>query len=128
MADSLKSLFLYSLPIGKLFVIGLRPKWRSSFSSTCLYSIYECGGQSKSTISVRIFYGKVLGSRVKAKVAIEFFPYMPLQRMRVWKTASNRNFVWTSYGEAVGSRVKVKMAIEFFSYMPIQRQGSYCRN
>ena len=85
--DSLKSLFLYGLPMEKLLVVGLRPKWRSDFFRTCLYSVCECERQSKITISVRTSYGEVVGSRVKAKMAIEFFPYMPIQRMCVWKTA-----------------------------------------
>ena len=85
--DSLRSLFLYELPMGKLLVVGLRPKWRSSFSRTCLYSVCECGRQPKITISVQTSYGKVVGSRVEAKLAIEFFPYMPMQRMWVWETA-----------------------------------------
>ena len=79
--DSLKSLVLHGLPMGKLLVVGLRPKWRSSFSRTCLYSVCECGRKHKITISVRTSYGEVVDSRVKAKMAIEFFPYMPIQRM-----------------------------------------------
>ena len=78
---SLKSLFLYGLPMGKLSVVGLRPKWRSSFSRSYLYSVCECGRHPKVTISVRTSYGEVVGSRVKAKMAIEFFPYMDIQRM-----------------------------------------------
>ena len=78
MGDSHKSPFLYRLPIGKLLVVGLRLKWRSSFSRTCLYSVSECGRQTKITISVRTSYRKVVGSRVKAKMAIEFFVYMPI--------------------------------------------------
>ena len=67
--------------MGKLLVVGLRPKWRSSFSRTCLYSVCECWRRPKITISVRTSYGKVIGSRIKAKMAIEFFPYMSIQRM-----------------------------------------------
>ena len=79
--DSLKSPFLCGLPMGKLLVVGLRPKLQSSFSRTWLYSACECGRQAKITISIRVSYEKVVGSRVKAKIAIEFFPYMPIQRM-----------------------------------------------
>ena len=67
--------------MGKLLVLGLRPKWRSSFSRRCLYSVCQCGRQPKVVISVQTFYGKVVGSRVKAKTVIESFPYMPTQRM-----------------------------------------------
>ena len=78
---NLKSLFLYGLPMGKLSVVGLRPKWRSSFSRTYLYNVCEHARQPKITISVRTSYGEVVGSRVKAKMAIESFPYMAIQRM-----------------------------------------------
>ena len=78
---SLKSLFLYGIPMGKLLVVGLGPKWRSSFSSTCLKSVCDSGRQPKITISVRTSYRKVVNSRVNAKMAIEFFLFMPIQRM-----------------------------------------------
>ena len=78
---SLKSLFLYGLPMGKLSVVGLRPKWRSNFSRTWLYNVSESGKQPKITIFVRTSYGKVVGSQFKAKMAIESFPYMPIRRM-----------------------------------------------
>ena len=80
-ADGLKSLFLYGLPMGKLLVVGLGQKWRSSFNRTCLYIVCECERHPEVVISVRTFYGKVVGSRVEAKMAIEFFPCMPIQRM-----------------------------------------------
>ena len=111
--DSSKSPFLYGLPIGKLLVVGLRLKRRSSFCRTRLYSVWECGRRPEITIPVRTSYVKVVGSR-RQKWRSSFFPYIPLQRMWVWQTASILNFVWTSYGEVVGSRVKAKMAIEFF--------------
>ena len=79
--ESLKSLLSHGLPMGKLLVVWLRPKWRSSFSLICLYGVCECGRKPKTTISVRISYGKVVGSRVMTKMAIDFFPYMPIQRM-----------------------------------------------
>ena len=79
--DGLKLLFLYGLCMGKLLVVGLRPKWRSSFNRTCLYIVCECGRHPKVVISVRTFYGKVVGSPVEAKMAIEFFPCIPIQRM-----------------------------------------------
>ena len=79
--DSLKSLLSFGLPMGKLLVVGLIAKWRSGLSRTCLYSICECGRQSKITISVRTSYEKVVGSRVKTAMAIKFFPYMSTQRM-----------------------------------------------
>ena len=79
--DRLKSLFLYGLLVGKLLVVEVRPKWRSNFFRTCLYSVCNCGRQPKITISVRTFYVKVVGSQVKAKMAIEFLPYMPIHRM-----------------------------------------------
>ena len=60
--------------MGKLLAVGLGQKWRSSFSRTCLCNVCECGGRSKITISVRTSYGEVVGSRVKAKMAGEFFP------------------------------------------------------
>ena len=90
--DRLKSPFLYVLPTGKLLVVGLRVKWRLSFPRACLYSVCKCRGQLENTISVRIPYGKVVGSRVKTKMVIESFSYMPIQRMLVWETAKNRNF------------------------------------
>ena len=67
--------------MGKLLVVGLRPKLRSSFARTCLYSVCECGRQPKITVSVRTSYGKIVGNRVEATMAIEFLPYMPIQRM-----------------------------------------------
>ena len=79
--DSLKPLLLYGLPMEKLLVVWLRPKLRSSFSRICLYSVCECGIKPKTTTSVWTSYGKVVGSRVMTKMAIEFFPYMPIQRM-----------------------------------------------
>ena len=79
--DSLKSLFLYVLPTGNLLAVRLRPKWRSSISRACLYSVCECGRQPKIATFVLTSYGEVVGSRAKAKIAIEFFPYMPIQRM-----------------------------------------------
>ena len=79
--DSLKPLFLYGLPMGKFLVVGLRPQWRSSLSRTWLYSVCKCGRQPKITISVRTSHGKVVRSRVKAGMAIKFFPYVPIQRM-----------------------------------------------
>ena len=59
----------------------------TEFSRTCLYGVCECGRQPKINISVRTSYGKVVGSRVKAEMAIEFFPYMPIQHMLVWEIA-----------------------------------------
>ena len=79
--DSLKSLLSYGLPMGKLLAVRLRPELLSNFSRTCLYSICECGRQPKIVISVRTSYGEVVGSRIKAKMVIEFFPYIPIQRM-----------------------------------------------
>ena len=86
MGDSLKPPFLYELPVGMLLVVGLRGKWRSSFSRTCIYSVCECTRQRKIIIFVRTFYGEVVGTRVKAKMAIEFFPWMLIQRITVWET------------------------------------------
>ena len=37
--------------------------------------------REKITISVRTFYREVVANRVKAKMAIKFFSYMPIQRM-----------------------------------------------
>ena len=79
--DGLKLLFLYGLSMGKLLVVGLRPKWRSSFSRTCIYGVCECGRHTTAMISVRTFYWKVVGTLVKAKMAIEFLPYIPIQRV-----------------------------------------------
>ena len=79
--DGLQLLFLYVLCMGKLLVVGLRPKWRLSFNRTCLYIVCECGRHPKVVISVRTSYGEIVGNRVEAKMAIEFFPYMPIQRM-----------------------------------------------
>ena len=53
-----------------------------------------CGGQAKITIPVRTFYEKVVGVRIKAKMAIELFPYKPIQRISVR----------TSYEKVAGSR------------------------
>ena len=74
---------MYGLPMGKLLVAGLRPKWRSSFFRICLCSVCECGKQHEIAISVWTFYGEIIGNRVKIKIAIEVFPYTPIQRMRV---------------------------------------------
>ena len=81
MGDSLKLPVLGGPFMGTLLVDGSRPKWRSNFFRTCLCSVCEFGRQPKITISVRTSYGKVVGSRVKAKMAIEFLPYMPIQCM-----------------------------------------------
>ena len=81
MGGDLNSPLLYGRPIGKVLVVGLRLKWRSSFSRTCLYSVSECGRQTKIVISVWTPYREVVGSRIKTTMAIEFFPYMSIQRM-----------------------------------------------
>ena len=52
-------------------------------------------------------------------MAMDFFPYMTIQRMCVCEKITIS--VVTSYGEVVANRVKAKMAIEFFPYMPIRR-------
>ena len=90
--DRVKSIFLRGFSMGKLLIIGLRPKWRSRISRTRLYSVCWCRGQPKIAISVWIFYEEVDDNRVKTKMAIEFFPCMPIQRMRVWETELNLNF------------------------------------
>ena len=79
--DNLKSLLSYGLRMRKLLIVELRLKWRSRFSRTCLYSVCECGRQPKIASFVWTSYGEVVGSRVKAKMAVEFFPYMPIQRI-----------------------------------------------
>ena len=79
--DNLKSLLSYGLPMGKFLVVWLRPKWRSSFSRACLCSVRVCGRQPKIATFVLTSYWENVGSRDKAKIAIEFFPYMPMQRM-----------------------------------------------
>ena len=72
--------FLCILSMGKSLAIDRRPKWGSSFSRTCLYSVRECGKRNKIAISVHTFYGKVDGNRSKTKMAVEFFTYMAIQR------------------------------------------------
>ena len=103
--DSLKSLHSYGLPIGKLLVVGLRPKWQSSVSRTCLYSLCECGRQPKITISVRTPYGKIVGSRVNAEMAIEFFPTYLYSVCECGRQPEITISVWASYAEVVDSGV-----------------------
>ena len=79
--ESLKSPFLYGLLMGKLLVVGIFTNMAIEFSRTCLYSICECGRQPNIATFVWPSYGEVVGSVVKAKIAIEFFPYMPIQRL-----------------------------------------------
>ena len=81
--DSLKLLLLYRSDMGKPLVVEVRPKWRSNSSRTCLYSVCECGGVPKITIPVWASYEKVGENWVKLKMAIEFFPYTPIQRICV---------------------------------------------
>ena len=78
--------------VWKSTLAWLRLKWRSIFPRTCLYSVCERGRQPKITISVGASYKKVVGSQVKAKMAIKFFPYMPIQSMWAWETAKNHHF------------------------------------
>ena len=100
-----KSPFLYILSMGKSSTIGQGPKWRSSFSRTCLYSVPERGKRPKITISVHTFYEKIVGNRSKTKMAIEFFSYMPIQRTWVWVASKNCNicthFLWESCWQSV---------------------------
>ena len=119
--DSLKSVFLYGLPMGNLSVVGLRPKWRSNFSRACLYIVCECGRQPKIATFVLTSYWENVGSRDKAKIASEFSRTCLYSVCECGRQPKIATFVWTSYGEVVGSLVKVKMAIAFFSCMPIQR-------
>ena len=56
-------------------------RWPTNRKCICLYSVCECERQPKITIPVQTFHTKVVGSRVKAKMAIEFFPYTPMRRM-----------------------------------------------
>ena len=65
--------------MGKLLLIGRRPKLRLSSSPTCLYSARERGSPSEITVFVRISYGKVVGNWSLTKMAIQFFPYIPIQ-------------------------------------------------
>ena len=66
---SLKSQFLYKLPTRNLLVISREPKWRQSYSRTCLYSVYEHGQGSKIAIFVWTSYGKVVGNQSRTKMA-----------------------------------------------------------
>ena len=45
-----------------------------------LNTAYVGVGQPKVAILVWTSYGEAVGSRVKVKMAIEFFSYMPIQR------------------------------------------------
>ena len=85
--------------------------------NTILYIVRKCGSHSKITISVQTSYRKVVGSRVKAKMAIEFIPYSVCECGRQPEIAISAR---TSYVKVVSSRVKAEMAIKFFPYMPIQ--------
>ena len=79
--ESLKSPFLYGLLKGKLLVVGFFTNMAIDFSRTCLYSISEGGRKPKIATFAWTSYGEVVGSVVKAKIAIEFFPYMPIQHL-----------------------------------------------
>ena len=50
--DTLKSLFLYGLPMGKMFAVELGQKRRSNVSRACLYSACGYVRQPKITICV----------------------------------------------------------------------------
>ena len=102
--NSLKSPFLYGLPMGKLLVVSRGPKWRSSFSRACLYSVCECGRQPNIVISVWTSYGEVVGTRSTAKIAAEISRtclYSVCERGKDLKIAI---FVWTSYGKLVDNQ------------------------
>ena len=118
--DNLKPLFRYGLSMGKYLVVGLRPKWRSSFSRTCLYSVCQRARQLETAISARTSYWKAVGGRAKAKRAIEF-PRTCLNNVCEYRRQPKiAAFVWASYGKVVGCRVNSKMAIWSFPYIPIQ--------
>ena len=79
-------------------------KWRSGSSRACLYNVRECGKRPKIAIFVHTFYGRVAGSRSTTKMALEFFPYMPIQRTWVWvasKIAISVHFLWDSRWQSV---------------------------
>ena len=75
---SLRSPFLYVLPMEKLLVISLRPKWRPKFSRTCLYSVCERGKDLKIAIFVWTSYEQVVGNQSRTKMAAEIFSYMSI--------------------------------------------------
>ena len=81
MDKSLKSPFLYGLPMGKLLVIGRGPKWWSNSSGTFLYSVRERGKDLKIAIFVWTSYEQVVGNQSRTKMEVDIFSYMPIQRM-----------------------------------------------
>ena len=60
---TLKSPFVYELPISKLLVVSRGPKWRPRFSRTCLYSACEREEEPKTAIFVWTSYEQVVGNQ-----------------------------------------------------------------
>ena len=120
MGDNLKSPFQYVLLIGKLLVVESRPKERSSFSHTSLFSVRECGRQPKIAIFVWTSYGEVVRSRVETEMAIELSNTRLYSVCECERQLKVNISVKTSYGEVFVSLAKTKMAVELFPYMPTQ--------
>ena len=118
---TLQSPFLYGISMEKLLAISRGPKWRPSFSRTCLYSVCERGKTLQSQSLYGFSIGKLLVISRKQKWRPSFSPtcvYGVCERGDDPKIAI---FVWNCYGKVVGNQSRREMVAELFLYMPIQR-------
>ena len=119
--DSLKSQFLYGLPMGMLLVIRLRLKWRSSFPVHAYTAYVSVGDSLKPLFIYGLPMGMFLVAGLRPKWRSSFSRtclYSVCQRGRQPETAISAR---TSYRKAVGGRAKAKRAIEFSPHVPKQR-------
>ena len=125
---TLKSPFLYGLPMGKLLVISRGPKWRSNSSGTCLYSVCAREKNLKIAIFVWTAYEQVVGNQSRTEMAVEFSCtclYSVCERGQDPKIVIS---VWASYVKVVGNQSRTKMVTRFFSYMPMHRMRAWRRH